>query len=90
MIKIGQINMNTKVYLLSSYSAMPRQGHLKAVLHIMGYMKLRHNSRIAFNPSYPDRDHSIFQECDLNNFYEGAVEAIPPNTPPPRRKEVDL
>ena len=60
MIKIGQIDMNTEVSLLSSQSAMPRQWHLKAALHIMGYLKLRHNSRLVFDTSYPNIDHSNF------------------------------
>ena len=91
MIKIRQIDSNTNVLsLLSSHSAMPTQGHLEAVLHIMGYLKLRHNSRSAFDPSYPDIDHSNFWECNWTDFYEGAVEAIPPNAPQPRWKEVGL
>ena len=43
-----------------------------------------------FDPSYLDIDHSSFQECEWTDFYDGAVEAIPPNTPPPRGKEMDL
>ena len=39
---------------------MLRQGHLEAVLQIMGYLKLRHNSRLVFDPSYHDIDHSYF------------------------------
>ena len=54
----------------------------------MGYQKLRHNTRLAFVPSYPDIDHSNFWEYDGTDFYEGAVEAIPPNATPPRGKEV--
>ena len=51
---------------LSSHPAMPRQAHLEAVLHIMDYLKLKHNSRLKFKPSYP--------VC--TDVYEGAVEAI--------------
>ena len=89
MIKIGCIDINTKVSLLSSHSAMPRQSHLEVVLHIMGYLKLRHNSRLAFDSFYLDIDHSYFWEYDWTNFYEGAVEAIPPNVLSLRGKEVD-
>ena len=69
---------------------MPRQGHLEAALHIMGYLKLRHNYRLVFDPSYLDIDHSNFWDYDWTDLYEGAVEAIPPNAPWPRQKEVDL
>ena len=58
------------------------------VLHIMGYLKLRHNSKL-FDPSYPDVDHSNFWYCDWTDFYEGAVYAITPNLPLSRRKEVN-
>ena len=84
MIEIGQIDINTKVSLLLSHTMRPRQGHLETVLHIMGYLKLRHNTRLAFDPSYPIIDHRNFQECDGADVYDGAVEAIPPNVPPPR------
>ena len=56
----------------------------------MGYLKLRYNSRLAFDPFYLDIYHSNFKECDRTDFYEGVVEAIPPDAPPPRGKEVDL
>ena len=56
----------------------------------MGYLKLRHNSRLMFDLSYPDIDHSYFQECDWTDFYEDAVKAIPPNAPLPRGNEVEL
>ena len=52
----------------------------------MGYLMLRHNSRLGFDPSYPNIDHSNFWKCDWTDFYEGAVEAIPPNGPPPRER----
>ena len=73
MIEIERIDINTEVSPFSSYSAMLRQGHLEAVLHIMGYLKLRHNSRLMFDPSYPNIDHSNFWDCDWTDFYEGAV-----------------
>ena len=47
MIEIGQIDINTIVYPLSLHSVMPRQGHWEAVLHVMDYLKLRHNSRLV-------------------------------------------
>ena len=73
-----------------SYYHLIGQGHLEAVLHIMGYLKHRHNSSLAFDLLYPDIDHRNFWDCDSTDFYEGAVKVMLPNTPPPRGKEVDL
>ena len=56
----------------------------------MAYRKHKHDSYLVFNPNYPDIDSSNFKECDLMGFYEGSVEAIPPNAPPPRGKEVPM
>ena len=56
----------------------------------MGYLKLVHNFRLAFDPSYPNRDHSNFQDCDWIDFYKGAVEVIPPVAPLARGKQVEL
>ena len=66
---------------------MLRHGHLEAALHIMCYLKLRHNSRLAFDPSYPHIDYSNFQDCDWTDLFEGAVEAIPPK---PGREMTEL
>ena len=59
MIENGHISINTKMSQLLSHSALSRQGHLEVVLHIMGYLKLRHNSRLVLDISYPNIDHSI-------------------------------
>ena len=53
MIEIGCVDINTKVSLLSSNSAMPRQGHLEVALYIMDYLKLRHNFRIVLMHPIP-------------------------------------
>ena len=90
MIKIWCIDINAQVSLILSFSATPRQGHLGVVLYIMGYLKLTHNFRLAFDPSYLNIDHSKFQKCDWTDFFEGAVEAIPCNAPLSRGKEVNL
>ena len=56
----------------------------------MVYQKLRHNSRLALDPSYPNIDQSNFKECDWTDFNEGTVEAIPPYVPLIKEKEVNL
>ena len=55
----------------------------------MGYVKLRLNTKLVFDPSYPNIDNNNFWEY-WTDFYEGAVEALPPNTPSPRGKEMNL
>ena len=87
-VEIGRVDIITEVSTLASYSAMPREGHLDAVFHIFAHIKKKHNSRMIFDPTYPNIDMSNFKECDWREFYGDVKEAIPPDAPPPRGKEV--
>ena len=76
--------------MLDSQLAIPREVHLEAVFHIFRYLNSHHNSRVVFDSTYPTPDMSMFQEHDWFYFYGDVKEAIPPNAPEPRGKEVDL
>ncbi len=76
--------------MLSSFLACPRKGHLENALHVMGYLRLKHNSQLIFDPTYPDIDLTAFPFFDWMEFYGDVEEAIPPDMPPPFGKDVDL
>ena len=76
--------MITEVNMMASFLALPREGHLENVSHIFAYLKIKHNSRMVFDPSYPDIDIFSFKECNWKNSYPTAKEAIPNNAPEPR------
>ena len=75
---------------MSSHNAYPREGHLETVLHMMGYLKVKHNSRLAMDPNYPKIDEESFKPQDWSQQYGDIKEAIPINAPTPRGKEVVL
>ena len=52
MVEIGRSDIATEVSMMSSHNDYPREGHFETVLHMMGYLKGRHNSRIAMDPNY--------------------------------------
>jgi hypothetical protein len=89
-MELGRVDIITEVSTLSSHLALPREGHLEALLHLFAYLDKKHNARIIFDPSYPTIDMTVFKECDWKHFYGNVHEAIPPNAPPPRGKDVDL
>ena len=89
-IELGRVDMITEVSLLASHMAAPRQGHLQAALHVVAYLKAKHNARMVFDPTYPEIDLSLFKTHDWTSFYGDVKEAIPPNAPKPRGKGVDL
>jgi hypothetical protein len=90
MVEIGRIDIITEVSLMSSYMAMPREGHLDAVLHIFGFLKNKYNSRMCFDPTVPYCDERAFKQCDWKEFYGDVAEAIPSNAPEPRGKKVHI
>ena len=87
-VEIGRIDICAEVSMLSSYLALPREGHLEQVYNIFAYLKQHHNSRIVFDPSYPHIDPSIFPEYDWSSFYGKLKEEIPEDMPMPMGKEV--
>ena len=60
MCELGRIDICTEVSMLSSYSAMPCEGHLKPALHVFSYLKSKSNSRLIFDPMEPDVGDSNF------------------------------
>ena len=65
----------------SSHVALPREGHLEAVVHVMAHVGQKYNSRLVYDRLYPEIDHSVFKECDWSEFYIDAKEAILVNAP---------
>eukprot|EP00804_Cyclotella_cryptica_P004588 CCRYP_006916-RA/>CCRYP_006916-RA protein AED:0.41 eAED:0.42 QI:0/0/0/1/0/0/2/0/148 len=69
MCELSWINICTKVSMLSSYSALSREGHLEAALHVFLYLKSKSNSRLIFDLMEPDVGEFNFVECDWSDFY---------------------
>ena len=90
MVELGRVDIITELSLLSSHMALPREGHLDTVFHVYSYLKANHNYRMAFDPTYPQIDMSSFTEHSWTNFYGEVEEAVPPNAPKKRGKEVDI
>ena len=72
-----------------SFSAMPRDGHFRAVLDVFAYLKAKSNSRLIFDQVEPLIGEG-FIKCDWLDFYRDAVESIPLNAPKPLGKGVAL
>jgi hypothetical protein len=78
MCELGRVDILTEVSTLASHMALPREGHLEAVVYrVFAYLKAKHNAWIVFDPTYYDIDLSVFQEHDWKNFYGDMKEAIP-------------
>jgi hypothetical protein len=59
---------------------------LEAAIHVIGYLRLKHNSRMIFDQTYLDIDLDSFPSYDWTKFYGDVTEAIPTNMPKPLGK----
>ena len=68
IVELGRIDIATELSLLVSYVALPRKGCLQTIFHIYSYLKKRHNSRLALDPSCPKIDMRVFHQADCAAF----------------------
>ena len=81
VVKIGRVDIITKVSKRASQMAMPRDGHIEAVLHVFTFIRQKYKSIMEFYPTHPVINMSDFQECKWQYFYGDLNEATPPNAP---------
>ena len=70
---------------MARYSHAPREGHLKAVVRIFGYLKKFHKAQLVIDPTLPD--HSQFPYDDLSTWrdlYPDAEVETPKDAPTPK------
>ena len=68
MVEMGRIDIWCEVSMLSSFVAMPREGHLQQIYHIYGYLKSHHNARIMLDPTYPEVSQDDF--CGKSSYID--------------------
>ena len=83
-VELGCIDITAEVSMLASQMALPRIGHLNAVLHVFAYLKSKHNSRIVFDPTMPKITDGTFKKYEWVNFYGNIMEVLPRNAPTPK------
>jgi hypothetical protein len=42
--------------MLAAHMAAPREGHLRAAFQVFAYLKLKHNARLIYDPTFPRID----------------------------------
>ena len=50
-MELGRVDVITEVSMLASHSALPRGGHLHALLHVFGCLSNNHNATMVFDPT---------------------------------------
>jgi hypothetical protein len=84
-VELGQIDIITEVLTLSSQPpSIAMTGTFGCIVPSVCY-----NARIVYDPMYLDIDR-VFKQCHWKQCYGEVKEAIPPNAPAPKGKDVDL
>ena len=81
IVEMGCMDISMEVSALSSCVVMPQEGHMQQVLHIFAYLKIHHNARLVFDPSYPEIKEEVFGKRDWSSMYDTDKEPITVNTP---------
>ena len=90
-ISIGRLDINTAVMSLSSFRAMPRQGHMDRVKRMYGYLSKMKDAMIRIRTEEPDLSELPIQSFDWEkSVYGNVTEIIPKDLPTPLGKYVTL
>ena len=86
MVELGLVDICCEVSIMSTQLALPREGHLEAVVYIFSYLKSYNKTEMVFDPSDPMVDITDFQEKDWSTSAFGSElkEVIPSNIPEQR------
>jgi hypothetical protein len=63
-IKLGRIDINVEVSLLSRFLTYPREGHLQQVFPVFGFLKKHARSWMVFDETMPAINQSLFWVVD--------------------------
>ena len=81
IVEMGQMDVNMEVSALLSFVVMSHEGHMQQVLLIFAYLKINHNARLVFDPSYPEINNEAFGKRDWSSMYGTDKEPTPGNAP---------
>ncbi|HEY9297802.1 MAG TPA: reverse transcriptase domain-containing protein, partial [Phormidium sp.] len=88
VITLGRFDICYAINTLSRYAMAPREGHMKAMMRVFGYLRQRPKGKILVDVGEPHVRKSIepIKNQDWMEFYPDAVEYVPPDRPKPRGK----
>ena len=82
-VTLGRFDVHYAVSTLRRYSTAPKQGHMKAMLRVFGYLKHHMKRQILCNTKEPDLNKVELAKQNWLELYPGAREKYPPDMPRP-------
>jgi hypothetical protein len=88
-VSLGRFDVTTAVMTLSSFRAIPRQGHLERAKRVVAYLYRFKSAQIRFRTHEPDFTDLMVQGYDwVDTVYGKVREEVPADAPPPLGKSV--
>ena len=56
-------------HYLSSPLALPRDGHLEAVVHVMAYVGQKYDTQLVYYPTFLEIKHNLLKICNWIEFH---------------------
>ena len=82
-VTLGRFDIQYATNTLARYNTRPREGHLRRMMRVFGYLKTHNRYRIKLDPTDPCYDDFNFVENDWTGLYPDAEEDVDPDAPPP-------
>ena len=60
IVELERVSITTEVSMMALCMSLPRKGQLEQLYQTFEYLKLNHNSEMAFDPLEPDLDEETF------------------------------
>ena len=90
LITLGRFDVHYATNTLSRFGMAPREGHMKAAIKVLSYLKTFPKGRILFDTSYPQHHSIDTDDADWIEWYPDAEEELPANMPEPKMKMARL
>jgi hypothetical protein len=90
IITLGRFDIHYATNTLARYSMAPREGHLRSIKRVFGYLKKFGQGMIIVDPEYPDHSEYETIEYGWQEFYPDAEEELPPDLPEARGKSARI
>ena len=84
VIVLGRFELCHAVQSLARYANMPREGHMKAMWRIFGFLQGYTKLAITYDTRMPDFSPYNISKYDWFRAYPGVTEEMPPDMPVPR------
>lgn len=88
LVTLGRYDIQYTSATLARHMMTPRQGHLKAMQRVFGYLKFNSKFKIKYDATIPDFSMHKIEEYDWFSLYGPCSEEVPYGMPEPKGKPV--